>query len=313
MKVPAPLLLTILTSVLAVALWDGLTSRSPMQDPTASETLLQTVLDGTDGEKPLSESIPAEPSRTEVSSQNAVTVPDIPAAGPSPDPDLRVALLSQSPPRSISLQQGARCRRSNGEVISRTTLMDLLAHQKQGLISCGGARGRVLVNDRAYEGTIHLLNRGQGWTAINQINLERYVASVVGAEMPSHWNSEALKAQAVAARSYALVHVIRPATDDWNLGDTTRWQAYAGLMSNTASTRNAASATKGIVLSFQGGLVESLYAATREISAEAHGHLGASMSQHGAQKLAERGLSFNEILGNYYVGASLARIRTDGE
>ncbi|PTT99213.1 hypothetical protein DBR45_29125 [Pseudomonas sp. HMWF031] len=66
MKVPVPLLLTILTSVLAVALWDGLTSRSPMQDPTASETLLQTLLDGTDGEKPLSESIPAEPSRTEV-------------------------------------------------------------------------------------------------------------------------------------------------------------------------------------------------------------------------------------------------------
>ena len=245
--------------------------------------------------------------------RTAVTVPEIPAAGPSPDPDLRVALLSQSPPRSISLQQGARCRRSNGEVISRTTLMDLLAHQKQGLISCGGARGRVLVNDRAYEGTIHLLNRGQGWTAINQISLERYVASVVGAEMPSHWNSEALKAQAVAARSYALVHVIRPATDDWNLGDTTRWQAYAGLMSNTASTRNAASATKGIVLSFQGGLVETLYAATREISAEAHGHLGASMSQHGAQKLAEKGLPFNEILGSYYVGASLARIRTDGE
>ena len=305
------LLLTTFTSVVALGLWWGYGGRSSQPDPTASEILLQTLLDGSDEKGSLP--VTAQGSTDEPPTPSAVTVPAIPEAGRSADPQLKVALLSQSPPRSISLLNGARCRRSSGEVISKGTLMDLLAVQGKGLISCGSERGRVLVNDRAYEGTIHLLNRGKGWTAINQINLERYVASVVGAEMPSHWNGEALKAQAVAARSYALVHVIRPATDDWNLGDTTRWQAYAGLMSNTASTREAASATSGIVLSFQGGLVESLYAATREISTEAHGHLGASMSQHGAQKLAEEGLRFNEILGRYYVGASLARIRTDGE
>ena len=55
----------------------------------------------------------------------------------------------------------------------------------------------------------------------------------VGAEMPSHWNPEALKAQAVAARSYTLVHLVRPADSDFNLGDTTRWQAYGGI--NTQS------------------------------------------------------------------------------
>jgi SpoIID/LytB domain protein len=56
--------------------------------------------------------------------------------------------------------------------------------------------------------------------------------------------------------------------------------------------------------------VESLYAATREITLEAHGHLGASMSQHGAQELAEQGRRYNEILGHYYQGASLARLRS---
>lgn len=305
------LLLTTFTSVLALGLWWGSGGRSSQPDPTASETLLQTLLEGSDESG--ASTVPAKGSMDEPPTPSAVTVPVIPEAGRSADPQLKVALLSQSPPRSISLQHGARCRRASGKVISKETLMDLLAVQRQGLISCGGERGRVLVNDRAYEGIIHLLNRGNGWTVINQINLERYVASVVGAEMPSDWNGEALKAQAVAARSYALVHVIRPASADWNLGDTTRWQAYAGLMSNTASTRKAASATNGIVLSFQGGLVESLYAATREISTEAHGHLGASMSQHGAQKLAEEGLRFNEILGRYYVGASLARIKTDRE
>jgi stage II sporulation protein D len=65
-------------------------------------------------------------------------------------------------------------------------------------------------------------------------------------------------------------------------------------------------------LSYRGGLVESLYAATSEISAEAHGHLGASMSQHGAQELAQQGLAFNEILGRFYQGASIARLKADG-
>jgi peptidoglycan hydrolase-like amidase len=126
--------------------------------------------------------------------------------------------------------------------------------------------------------------------------------------MPSHWNLEALKAQAIAARSYALAHMARPASSHWHLGDTTRWQAYRGLGSVTDRTRAATGATAGVILSYQGGIVESLYAATEQISREAHGHLGASMSQHGAQDLAQQGLRYNEILGRYYQGASLARL-----
>ena len=310
MKFSPPLLLTSFTSVLAVGLLWGYSERSRNLDASASETLLQTLLEGSDHDEAALD--PTRHIGSQGATPKAFTVPAVPQAGLSGDLELKVALLSQSPPSSIALQDGARCRLSSGEAMTSVNVKDYLSVQKPGLVRCGGERGRVLVNDRAYEGTIHLLNRGKGWIAINQIKLERYVASVVGAEMPSHWNEEALKAQAVAARSYALVHVIRPATDDWNLGDTTRWQAYSGLMSKTASTRRAASSTSGIVLSFQGGLVESLYAATQAITVEAHGHLGASMSQHGAQKLAEGGLRFNEILGRYYVGASLARIRTDG-
>jgi peptidoglycan hydrolase-like amidase len=75
-------------------------------------------------------------------------------------------------------------------------------------------------------------------------------------------------------------------------------------------TRQAASSTTGLILSYQGAIVESLYAANRQISLEAHGHLGASMSQHGAQAMAERGYRYNQILGRYYPGASLARLRS---
>jgi peptidoglycan hydrolase-like amidase len=74
-------------------------------------------------------------------------------------------------------------------------------------------------------------------------------------------------------------------------------------------TLEATRTTAGVILSYKGGIVESLYAATSRISQEAHGHLGASMSQHGAQDLAQQGYRYNQILGHYYQGASLARLK----
>ena len=62
-------------------------------------------------------------------------------------------------------------------------------------------------------------------------------------------------------------------------------------------------------LSYGGGIVESLYASNAQVSSEAHGHLGASMSQTGAQYLASQRLPFSAILGSYYTGASLARLK----
>ena len=171
------------------------------------------------------------------------------------------------------------------------------------------AGSSLLSAGRAYEGRFRILRANDGLQVINHLPLESYVSSVVGGEMPSSWNREALRAQAVAARSYALAHMARPADGQWHLGDTTRWQNYEGLSSVTASTRDATASTSGVILSYQGGIVESLYAATQQIVEEAHGHLGASMSQTGAQELAQRGLRYNEILGRYYQGASLARLQ----
>jgi peptidoglycan hydrolase-like amidase len=154
-----------------------------------------------------------------------------------------------------------------------------------------------------------LVQQASGLQVINHLPLEDYIASVVGSEMPSSWNLEALKAQAVAARSYALAHMARPASQHWHLGNTTRWQAYRGLTAVNGRTQAATAATAGLILSYQGGIVESLYAANSQISWEAHRHLGASMSQEGANVLANKGQSYPQILGHYYQGASLARLK----
>ena len=309
MRLVRPLLLILTASAGVASLIAWITSTGGSDSATQeAEALLSALFDSADQSRST-----ANFSDHQEGLQRSTAVPAVPPAVATADPQLRIALLSQRPLLQVSTQGGAACRSQAGAPVQLGVLNGMITGTTTGLVSCGGSGGSVFVNGRAYEGTIHLLNRGQGWLAINQINLERYVASVVGAEMPSYWNGEALKAQAVAARSYGLVHMLRPADRDWNLGDTTRWQAYSGTISSTDSTIKAAAATRGLVLSFKGGLVESLYAATQEISDEAHGHLGASMSQHGAQQLAQRGLRFNEILGRYYAGASLARIKTDGQ
>ncbi|MFB8787829.1 MAG: SpoIID/LytB domain-containing protein [Potamolinea sp.] len=80
--------------------------------------------------------------------------------------------------------------------------------------------GFVFVNNNWYRGDILLVSQGNSLLAVNYIDLESYIASVVGAEVSPSWPIDALKAQAIAARSYALVHYIRPAHDLYDLGNT---------------------------------------------------------------------------------------------
>jgi Stage II sporulation protein len=166
--------------------------------------------------------------------------------------------------------------------------------------------GLVYVDDRWYRGKILIVSQGDRLLVVNHVNLEAYLYSVVGSEMHSTAPIQALKAQAIAARSYALVHMIRPANAWFHLGNTQRWQVYKGIQSEYQSTHQAVNATAGQILSYKGGVVESLYAATDEIVAWAHG--GRGMSQTGAYKLAEKGLDYQQILSNYYPGVGLARL-----
>jgi stage II sporulation protein D len=239
-----------------------------------------------------------------------------PAAAAPVDLEIRVALLaageaprlSANGPWQLVSQQGAVLQQGGpGEPVQ---LAGLWAAGPEAWLQTSGSA--VQVNGSPYAGRLRLIRDGSGLRVINHLSLERYITSVVGAEMPSSWSMEALRAQAVAARSYALAHMARPANPHWHLGDTTRWQAYRGLASVNGRTQEAVASTAGLILSYQGAIVESLYAATTQITIEAHGHLGASMSQHGAQELAQRGYTYNQILGHYYQGASLARLKAGG-
>ena len=96
---------------------------------------------------------------------------------------------------------------------------------------------------------------------VNETTLELYLRGVVPAEMPSHWHAEALKTQAVAARSFAAKR-LRPGVSTFDLYDDTRSQVYQGVLREAASTNTAISATSGKVLKSGSSIANTFFHST---------------------------------------------------
>ena len=165
------------------------------------------------------------------------------------------------------------------------------------------------LGDRTYRGRLLLVaTDGKLW-GVNYVNLRQYLYSVVASEVSPSWKMEALKAQAVAARSYALTYYFKPVSPLFHMGATEYYQVYSGIEREASRTSAAVDATAGEFVSYRGGIVESLYAASDDIVAEAF--QGKGMSQLGALALAEQGYSYQQILSNYYPKTGVARIEAD--
>lgn len=236
-----------------------------------------------------------------------------------PPLEIRVGIARQVPSVTIGTSQQAFIQERSGGTLKMVSANQPITVTPNGNslnignISVSGvawltpAQGSyIFVGDRWYRGRLLLVPQGNSVTAVNYVDLEHYLTSVVGSEMHSTAPMEALKAQAIAARSYALVHIIRPASQWFDLGDNQRWQVYKGINSEYQSGFQAVSATMGQVLSYKGGVVESLYASTDDIVAAAH--KGRGMSQIGAYGLARKGYDYQQILNRYYPGVTLAKM-----
>ena len=122
-----------------------------------------------------------------------------------------------------------------------------------------GPTAPLTLNGRDYRGQLRLDPAGDGFVVTNVLLLEEYLYSVVGSEMPSTWSLEALKAQAVAARTYALRQISPDA--DYDICDSTACQAYGGIATETTSVRQAVDATSGIVATYDGQPIDAVYSA----------------------------------------------------
>ncbi|MDE3050973.1 MAG: SpoIID/LytB domain-containing protein, partial [Nitrospirota bacterium] len=100
-------------------------------------------------------------------------------------------------------------------------------------------------------GLVHLVRRGKGFLVINRVDLEEYVKGVVPAEVSSTWHPEMLKAQAVAARTYALYQQMLSATRDYDVAATVQDQVYRGKQGIDAGILRAVEDTRGLVVTYE--------------------------------------------------------------
>lgn len=183
--------------------------------------------------------------------------------------------------------------------------------------------GFVCAKNRWYRGKMVIENRGGVLNVVNDIKLEDYLLGVVPCEMPSSWSEEALKAQAIAARSYAVANLGKNGSKGFDLKDNTEDQAYGGASSETTRTNDIVAKTYGIVVTQNKHVVSAYYCASAggktlntgavwnkdlpylksvpsfDEGISKNGH-GVGMSQHGANNLAKQGYNAYQILAYYY-------------
>ncbi len=123
--------------------------------------------------------------------------------------------------------------------------------------------GGFKINSKEYKGDLELrLDQYGTLSAINIVNVEDYIASVLPKEMPPSAHPEALKAQAVIARTYLMNNLGRHEADGFNLCATTDCQVYGGVNDVTASTLDATKKTRGMVLTYSGRLANAVFHST---------------------------------------------------
>lgn len=186
--------------------------------------------------------------------------------------ELRVAIEQDVGNVKVGSSTEAVIRDASGQVLAQIPAMNaVVAEAKDGKVAVNQLQagqiwvepatedGYVFISDRWYRGRTLVVPTSGGITAVNYVPLEQYLYSVVGAEMPPSWSLEALKSQAVAARSYALYQRQHGANTVFDLGDTTTWQVYGGLEKEAPSTRAAVDATQGQVLTYQGQIINAVF------------------------------------------------------
>jgi stage II sporulation protein D len=120
--------------------------------------------------------------------------------------------------------------------------------------------GRLTLNGKPYRGSIEVRMTGEALvTGINQVDLESYLYGVVPAESIPSWPLEALKAQAVAARTYALAHLGQFQNLGYDLKATVVSQVYGGVALERPSTNRAVDETHGRVVTWRDRPIDAVY------------------------------------------------------
>lgn len=125
----------------------------------------------------------------------------------------------------------------------------------------GKLKGDLLVNGTHYPGDIEIWKGTSGLFLINELPLEEYIKNVVSAEVGADWDMEALKVQAVIARTYAIFQKLQNSNPNYDITSSVLHQVYKGTNENARITY-AVMNTEGEVLTYNGKPIEAFYHST---------------------------------------------------
>jgi len=172
--------------------------------------------------------------------------------------------VSVTAPAGIALVDGAGSRARVGGTLTLgpglrpKSVPGAPAGQLQSPVTLRAAgRGRLTVGDRTYRGALRITKAAGKLQLVNLVGLESYLLGVVPGEMPKDWPPEALKAQAVAARTYAVANLV--AGRSFDLYSDARSQLYYGAQAEAPGPTRAVTETRGQILSFGGAPAQTFY------------------------------------------------------
>ena len=130
-----------------------------------------------------------------------------------------------------------------------------LKNKAKIVVKSSDGRG-IWVGQKRYSGKLNLYILDSEILVINILGIEKYLSSVVGSEMPAKWPLEALKAQAIASRTYALK---QKGNSLYDIDSTNKNQVYSGLEAKTYKTTRAVRSTRSLVLTYKNKLINALF------------------------------------------------------
>jgi stage II sporulation protein D len=162
--------------------------------------------------------------------------------------------------KGLDSRRSYQAHRVGGTVRLRSSSGQPLANCGRRLRAAGS--GRVSIGGALYRGALEVVPTASdagSLNAVNSVPVDQYVKGVIPNESPASWPQAALRAQAVAARSFALTGSV--GGHGFDLYPDTRSQVYEGISSETAATNMAADATRGQVVMYRGEIAQTFFSA----------------------------------------------------
>ena len=176
---------------------------------------------------------------------------------------VRVLLVEGTSGVKIGSSKPFRVVDARGKALKRTGTQNVVARKiaaKRLPLRFEPGVAPLVLDGKAYRGALVVHRRSGKLVVVNKLPLDRYLRGVVPWEMPDDWHPEALRAQSVVARSYALA-TLKPGTL-FDLYSDTRSQVYGGIEAESATTNRAIGSTAGEVLMWNGRVATTFYHST---------------------------------------------------